>query len=88
MDISFGVLVVAIGAFVEIIKQAFNIPSKFCSLISIVAGIACGIWLSPFFGVPLAEKIFGGIILGMSASGAYDLVKNPIKSAVAKLGKR
>jgi hypothetical protein len=87
MDITFGLLVAVISATVEIIKAAFNLPTKFCPLVSMALGVGLALWLSPVHGVTMAEQAFGGLLMGLTASGLYDALKNPVKSVIGKIKK-
>lgn len=68
-------LVPTITALVFVLRTALSfIPDRFVPLMSVGVGICVGIL---FIGMT-ATGVFVGLMLGLTASGAYDAVKRPL----------
>lgn len=65
---------VAILALVELAKQA-GLPTKLASLLSVVIGVALG--MSDFYlhDLPAYQAAAQSLILGLTASGVWDIAK-------------
>lgn len=61
-------------ALVKLIRQV-GIDAKWCPLISVGLGIACGfvMYLHP----PYTQAVVVGVVIGLSACGLYDVGKVP-----------
>lgn len=64
-------------ALVGVLRGAFKIPSRWVPLISAVIGTAGALWLMDM--TKTAAVV--GLIIGLTASGAYDLAKKSIIGA-------
>jgi len=71
-------IAVVVGV-VEAIKRALNVDSKYIPLVSLVFAIFFAIIFKG--DMKLAETIFTGIIVGLSASGLWDV---SVKSIMQK----
>lgn len=66
-----SIVIAVIVGVVEVIKQAFNLPTRLAPLVSLVLGVIAFGFLDSF----TAQTIFTGLIAGLSASGLYSGVK-------------
>ncbi|MFH1032063.1 MAG: holin [Chloroflexota bacterium] len=83
METSFVVLTAIVAGMVEMFKRT-GLPTKFCPLVS----VGLGVFLSVLSDLNhWQEKVFIGLVIGLSAAGLYDNVKAPVRAALAKLGK-
>lgn len=73
MQLNESILVPMIMSIVELAK-GLGIPKKFSALLSVIIGIAIGI----FYLHPMDIKlgIFEGVVYGLTASGLYSGAKN------------
>jgi L-cystine uptake protein TcyP (sodium:dicarboxylate symporter family) len=73
MQFNDSIVIPIIIAMVELVK-GLGLPKKFSALLSVVLGIAAGIfYLSP---QDIKMGIFEGIIYGLTAAGLYSGAKN------------
>jgi hypothetical protein len=71
LALDFGVLVAVITALTQVIKPF--VPKNLVPVVSLLLGVIAGIMLGG--GVPMANKVVYGLILGLTASGLFDLSK-------------
>lgn len=83
MDVTIAYLIPVISGVIEVVKRV--LPDRFVPLASVVLGGVAGYF---FLEGELAEQILTGIVLGLSASGLYDVVKNPITRVLGGKKKR
>jgi len=69
------VIAVILGL-IEVIKRAFDLPTRFIPLFSIILGVSIVLLFSKDF--VLADGIFAGILAGLSSSGLYDFGKKTV----------
>lgn len=81
MDLTLVTLVPVVSGIVEVIKVT-GIPTRFMALISLILGIGAGFL---FFTGSYQDQLFSGIVIGLSASGFYDVVKAPVTKVVETL---
>lgn len=81
MTIEPVVIVAIMVGFGEVFKS-FKVPTKFLPVINIVLGV--GISLVALRGEKLLTDILQGVVLGLSASGLYDLAGKPIRNVIVK----
>lgn len=62
-------------ALVQVIKISFNTPKRFTPLMSLVIAMVI---TTVFSEMPLKDELFTGLLIGLSASGAYDLSKKTV----------
>jgi hypothetical protein len=67
-----SLLVAIILSLSEILKRYKYIPKRFIPLFNIVVGIGAGV---VFLDGDLKTNILHGLIVGLTASGAFDLTK-------------
>lgn len=67
-------LVVVIGV-VQLLKQ-LGLPSRFAGLVAAVVGMAFGGAAHVLADSLLAQSVFGGLVVGLGASGLYSAIKN------------
>jgi hypothetical protein len=83
VEVNFAVLVAVVVGLVEAAKR-LGVPTRFCPLLALVAGVV----LSFVPGVSnFSNQLFTGLVVGLSASGLFDLGKQPVRAVIAKLGK-
>lgn len=70
--VEIGIVIAVIVGLNELIKGAFDIPTRYLPLISLLLGVIAGVF---YLDGNLAESIFQGIIIGLSASGLFDQSK-------------
>lgn len=73
ITITFGVLTAITVGLVQIIKK-FKVSSRFIPLFAILVGV-CLCWLA---GVAMPQLIFAGLVVGLTASGLYDVGKKTV----------
>lgn len=66
-----GVVVAVVMALGQFAKQ--YIPAKFIPLLTLVLGIAAGIFYLP--ADTLKEEVFNGVTVALAANGLFDLTK-------------
>lgn len=66
---------VAIIALVNLAKQ-FGVTGKWSTLLAVVLGLAIGGYFGIHAGFDIATALSGGFILGMTASGLWDVTTN------------
>lgn len=74
--IDFSLMVASVMALVEVAK-GFKLPTKFCPVLAIIVGILVNFGVGTIGGI-WPEKLFYGVLIGLSAAGTYDIVKNPV----------
>ncbi|HLR41638.1 MAG TPA: hypothetical protein VK067_00180 [Pseudogracilibacillus sp.] len=67
-----ALIVAVIIALTELVKQVLPINKKFLPVISLMFGIIAGL---VYVEGKLQERIFTGIVLGLTASGLFDQTK-------------
>lgn len=80
MQIEPIVIVGVIVALGEILK-GFKVPSKFIPVFNMAIGVGASLALN---NGSLIFDIFEGVVLGLTASGLYDLAGKPIRNAIVK----
>ena len=69
-------IVALVVGLTQIFKKGFKIPTRFAPLLS----LAFALTLAIVFGTdPMVERIFAGIMVGLSASGFYSGTKKLIQ---------
>ena len=69
---------------VEAAKRAFNLPTQFCPLLSVVLGVAVSfVEKGGFLSWP--ETLLAGLLYGLVSAGLYDNLKKPVSFAVKKV---
>lgn len=68
----FGVFVAAIVGLNQLFKTAFEIPKRYLPLLSLLLGLLAGI---VYFQGDMKERVFMGVVMGLSASGLFDQSK-------------
>lgn len=69
-------MLASVMALVEVAK-GFKLPTRWCPILAIVLGIAVNVSIGTLGGL-WPEKVFYGVLIGLSAAGLFDTVKNPI----------
>jgi cobalamin synthase len=69
------VIGVIIGAFMEMIKRATEIPAKYVPIVAFVVGLLVGAVAYPFTPMDLVLRLWAGGIAGWMASGIYETAK-------------
>ena len=64
----------AILAFVTIARN-LGVPTKLAPILAIVLGITLAVAEQQLGGLPIYQAAAGGLLLGLSASGVYDVAK-------------
>ncbi|WP_068672028.1 holin [Oceanobacillus sp. Castelsardo] len=67
-----GIIIAVVMAVTQLIKELKVIPKKYLPLISLLLGLAAGIF---FMNGVLKEQIMYGLMIGLSASGLFDQSK-------------
>jgi len=62
-------------ALVQILKTAFKIPSRITPVISIAISVCFVLY---FGDMSIKSELFTGLMIGLSASGFYDLSKKTV----------
>lgn len=73
------VTVAVVAGLVEVLKRALNIPSNILPLLSVVIGVLLGAAYTFVGDQVLLDGVFAGLIAGLTASGAYDVVTKTAK---------
>lgn len=68
------ILVAIIIGTVEVAKKA-GLSSRYAGVVSLVLGLFLG-GISAFIGTPLVQALISGAVMGLVASGLYDLPTN------------
>lgn len=68
-------IVTLIAAVAEVIKNTFNINARYMPMVSLIIGIVVGLILYPLSDYNAYIMAVAGGIAGLSASGAFDLLK-------------
>ena len=76
----FGITVAVIIAIVQLAK-GLGLDNKFAPVLAVLIGII-GNLVAKFIGADIWELVIGGLIVGLSAAGLYDLAKNPAKKVI------
>lgn len=74
--ISESIIIPVIIAAIELLKN-LGLPKKFSSLVSLLLGIAIGIFYVE--SNDLKNRIFMGAVYGLSAAGLYTTTKNTVE---------
>lgn len=72
-------IVAIVISVVEVLKKTFNISKRFLPATSVVAGIFVAIIIWPLSSYSFYYMLVVGLIAGLAASGAFDLVKATTK---------
>ena len=83
MEESLSISIAIVVGLVEIAKR-IGLPTKFCPLLSVVLGLGVSL-ISDFSD--WKKGLFSGLIVGLSASGLYDIAKKPVVAITSKLPK-
>ncbi len=67
-----ALITAVIVALTELVKRVSPINHKYLPLISLVFGLVAGVF---YFDGTINEKIFTGIVMGLTASGLFDQSK-------------
>ena len=67
-------------ALLEVVKQAYPVPSRYLPLLSVIVGSSLGV----YFGFDVLQSI----LIGLAASGLYKLGKAPVTTTVTTLRKK
>ena len=78
-EINMAVLVALIMGVNQLVKQV--VPAKFIPLLSVVLGLAAGLFVLPYDGA-VTNGVVNGLAMGLSACGVFDLVKKTFTPAV------
>ena len=57
------------------IARGLGVPVKLAPLLAIVLGVALGVAEQALGASPLYQAAVGGLLMGLSASGVYDVAK-------------
>lgn len=68
-------LILVVCLVVEILKRSFRYPSRWVPVVSLIVGVSMGIAIQPISGLNLLDMLLAGLIIGLSASGLFDLCK-------------
>lgn len=74
--IDLGLMVAVIIALGEVIKRTELMKVKYLPIVNIILGVIAGV---VFIDAPIQESILTGIVVGLSASGLFDLTKAKTK---------
>lgn len=66
--------ILIVAGITQAFKMAFKTPSRFIPIISIISGVL----ILSLGKLPIQEMIITGIIVGLSASGLYDVTKKTV----------
>lgn len=69
------VMVAIVLAVAEVLKKTFNLNTQYMPITSVVIGIFIGLVLWPLSEYPVYVMLMAGFIAGLTASGAFDLLK-------------
>jgi len=67
-----ALIIAVVVALVELVKRIAVVPAKFLPLVSLVFGLVAGII---YLDGELKEKVFYGVVIGLSAAGLFDQSK-------------
>lgn len=67
-----GLIIAVIVALNEVIKRSLGISSKYLPITSLTLGLVAGFL---YLDGELKERLFYGLIIGLSASGLFDQTK-------------
>lgn len=79
----FGITAAVIIAVVQIAK-GLGLDSKFAPVLAVLLGIIGNLG-ARFVGTEIWELVIGGLVVGLTAAGTYDVIKPPIVSAAQKI---
>jgi phosphotransferase system glucose/maltose/N-acetylglucosamine-specific IIC component len=72
----YGASLLAITAGItEVIKRAIG-DTRFTPIVSVVVGVVLAVVTQP--ALPLTQSVVNGLVIGLAASGAYDLSKKSL----------
>ena len=77
-EINMAVIVGLIMGINQLVKQV--IPAKYIPILSVVLGLAAGVFVLPYEG-GVVTGIVNGLAMGLSACGVFDLVKKTFTPA-------
>jgi Phage holin. len=67
-----ALIIAVVVALVELVKRMNIVPTKFLPLLSLAFGLLAGLI---YLGGSFKEKLFYGIVIGLSAAGLFDQSK-------------
>ncbi|MNP05570.1 Phage holin [compost metagenome] len=70
------VLAVFVMAVVQLVKNTINIPKNIIPLVGVVIGLLLGLAFYPFTDLEPVERLWGGGLAGLSATGLFELAFN------------
>ena len=71
-----SVLVVFVMAVVQLVKTTINLPKKIIPLVGVLIGLLLGLAFYPFTELQTIERLWGGGLAGLSATGFFELAFN------------
>ncbi|WP_438351867.1 holin [Paenibacillus sp. FA6] len=71
-----SVLVVFVMAVVQLVKTTINLPKKIIPLVGVLIGLLLGLAFYPFTDLQTIERLWGGGLAGLSATGFFELAFN------------
>ncbi|MEC0092928.1 holin [Paenibacillus macquariensis] len=75
--LSFATLLsVFVMAVVQLVKITINLPKNIVPLVGVLIGLLLGLAFYPFTDLQTVERLWGGGLAGLSATGLFELAFN------------
>ncbi len=71
-----SVLAVFVMAVVQLVKNTINLPKNIIPLVGVIIGLLLGLAFYPFTDLQTVERLWGGGLAGLSATGLFELAFN------------
>lgn len=71
-----SVLAVFVMAVVQLVKNTINLPKNIIPLVGVLIGLLLGLAFYPFTDLQTIERLWGGGLAGLSATGFFELAFN------------
>jgi hypothetical protein len=71
-----SVLAVFVMAVVQLVKNTINLPKNTIPLVGVLIGLLLGLAFYPFTDLQTVERLWGGGLAGLSATGLFELAFN------------
>ncbi|AOZ94615.1 holin [Paenibacillus crassostreae] len=71
-----SVLAVFVMAVVQLVKITISVPKNIIPLVGVIIGILLGVAFYPFTELQTVERLWGGGLAGLSATGLFELAFN------------
>jgi hypothetical protein len=71
-----SVLAVFVMAVVQLVKNTISLPKNIIPLVGVLIGLLLGLAFYPFTDLQTVERLWGGGLAGLSATGLFELAFN------------